>query len=53
MINKQADAIIALINNLYDIPCDIIPIDSISENNIASLTYEYELGGFYVQSSCT
>ena len=43
LINKQADATIESINNLTDIPCDVITIDSISERSIASLMYEYEL----------
>ncbi|MDA7817556.1 glucose-6-phosphate isomerase [Sulfurimonas sp.] len=43
LINKQADATIESINNLNDIPCDVITIDSVSERSIASLMYEYEL----------
>ena len=43
LINMQADATIESINNLNDIPCDVITLDSISENSIASLMYEYEL----------
>lgn len=43
LINKQADATIESINNLSDIPCDVITIDSVSEKSIASLMYEYEL----------
>ena len=43
LINKQADATIESINNLNDIPCDVITIDSVSEKSIASLMYEYEL----------
>lgn len=43
LINKQADATIASINNLNDIPCDVITIDSVSEKSIASLMYEYEI----------
>lgn len=43
LINMQADATIESINNLNDIPCDVITIDSISESSIASLMYEYEL----------
>jgi glucose-6-phosphate isomerase len=43
LINKQADATIESINNLNDIPCDVLTIDSISEKSIASLMYEYEL----------
>ncbi|MBE0514602.1 glucose-6-phosphate isomerase [Sulfurimonas sp.] len=43
LINEQADATIESINNLGDIPCDVITIDSVSENSIARLMYEYEL----------
>jgi len=43
LINMQADATIEAINNLNDIPCDVITIDSISEGAIAGLMYEYEL----------
>lgn len=43
LINKQADATIESINNLNDIPCDVITIDGVCENSIASLMYEYEL----------
>lgn len=43
LINKQADATIESINNLNDIPCDVITIDGVSEKSIASLMYEYEL----------
>ena len=43
LINKQADATIESINNLNDIPCDVITIDGVSEHAIASLMYEYEL----------
>ena len=43
LINKQADATIESINNLNDIPCDVITIDGVSERSIANLMYEYEL----------
>ena len=43
LINKQADATIESINNLNDIPCDVITIDGVCESAIASLMYEYEL----------
>ncbi len=43
LITMQADATIESINNLKDIPCDVVTIDSISEKSIASLMYEYEL----------
>ncbi|MDB2562802.1 glucose-6-phosphate isomerase [Sulfurimonas sp.] len=43
LINKQADATIASINSLNDIPCDVITIEGVSEKAIAGLMYEYEL----------
>jgi len=43
LINMQADATVEAINNLNDIPCDVITIDDVSESAIASLMYEYEL----------
>ena len=43
LINKQADATVEALNNLHDIPCDVISIDGIHEKSIASLMYEYEL----------
>lgn len=43
LINLQADATIEAINNINDIPCDVLIIDSINEQSIASLMYEYEL----------
>jgi glucose-6-phosphate isomerase len=43
LINMQADATIEAINNLNDIPCDVITIDAVCESAIASLMYEYEL----------
>ncbi|MCF6339863.1 MAG: glucose-6-phosphate isomerase [Sulfurimonas sp.] len=43
LINTQADATIESINNLNDIPCDVITIDGVSERSIANLMYEYEL----------
>jgi glucose-6-phosphate isomerase len=43
LINKQADATIEAINNLHDIPCDVITIDGMCESAIAALMYEYEL----------
>jgi len=43
LINKQADATIESINNLGDIPCDVITIDGVCERAIAGLMYEYEL----------
>lgn len=43
LINKQADATIESINNLNDIPCDVITINGVCESAISSLMYEYEL----------
>lgn len=43
LINKQADSTIESINNLDDIPCDVITIDAVDEKSIAALMYEYEL----------
>lgn len=43
LINMQADATIEALNNLHEIPCDVITIDSINERSIAALMYEYEL----------
>jgi glucose-6-phosphate isomerase len=43
LINMQADATIEAINNLNDIPCDVITIDAVCESAIAGLMYEYEL----------
>lgn len=43
LINKQADATIESINNLQDIPCDVITISGVSERSCAGLMYEYEL----------
>jgi len=43
LINMQADATIEAINNLDDIPCDVITIDAVCESAIAGLMYEYEL----------
>ncbi|MBT5935151.1 glucose-6-phosphate isomerase [Sulfurimonas sp.] len=43
LINKQADATIESINSLGDIPCDVITIEGVNEQAIASLMYEYEL----------
>jgi len=43
LINEQADATIESINNLKDIPCDVITIDGVTESSIAGLMYEYEL----------
>lgn len=43
LINEQADATIQALNDLNDIPCDVISMDGVDEYSIASLMYEYEL----------
>lgn len=43
LINKQADATIESINNLNDIPCDVMTIDGVKERSISRLMYEFEL----------
>ena len=43
LINMQADSTIEALNNLNDIPCDVLTIDGVNESAIASLMYEYEL----------
>ena len=43
LINKQADATIASIKNLNDIPCDVITIDAVCESAVAGLMFKYEL----------
>ena len=43
LINMQADSTIEALNDLNDIPCDVITIDGVSEKSIASLMYRYEL----------
>ena len=43
LINMQADATIEVINELEEIPYDMIEIETISETSIAKLMYEYEL----------
>ncbi|WP_457746997.1 glucose-6-phosphate isomerase [Sulfurimonas sp.] len=43
LIKSQADATIEAIQNLNDIPCDVITIDGVCESAIAALMYEYEL----------
>ncbi|KAB7892678.1 glucose-6-phosphate isomerase [Poseidonibacter ostreae] len=43
LINEQADATIEAIQNLKDIPCDIITIEAQDEYNIGKLMYSYEL----------
>ena len=43
LIKSQADATIEAINNLGDIPCDVMHLRGVNEEVIASLMYEYEL----------
>ena len=43
LINHQADATIKAVQDLQDIPCDVITIDRVDEYNLARLMYGYEL----------
>lgn len=43
LINEQADSTIKAVEELQDIPCDIITIDKIDEFNIAKLMYTFQL----------
>jgi glucose-6-phosphate isomerase len=43
LINEQADATIEALNDLGDIPCDVISMNGVDEYSIAALMYEYEL----------
>ena len=43
LINHQADATIEALENLQDVPCDVIMIDRVDELNIAKLMYPYQL----------
>lgn len=43
LIEEQANATIASIKNISDIPCDVITIDKVNEYNIASLMYNFQL----------
>jgi glucose-6-phosphate isomerase len=43
LINKQADSTIEAIQQLKDIPCDVITIESQDEYNIGKLMYSYKL----------
>jgi glucose-6-phosphate isomerase len=43
LINMQADATIEAINDLKDIPCDVITIERVDEYNIAKLMFGYQL----------
>ncbi len=43
LINKQADSTIQAVEELQDIPCDIITIDKIDEFNISKLMYTFQL----------
>jgi len=43
LINEQADATIQALNDLNDIPCDVISMNGVDEYSIAALMYEYEL----------
>lgn len=43
LIENQANATIQAIQNLKDIPCDVITIEKVDEYNIAKLMYTYQL----------
>ncbi|SFV51883.1 Glucose-6-phosphate isomerase [hydrothermal vent metagenome] len=43
LIENQANATIQAIENLKDIPCDVIIIDKVDESNIAKLMFNYQL----------
>ena len=43
LIENQANATIQAIQNIKDIPCDVITIDKVDEYNIASLMFNYQL----------
>ncbi|CAC9455768.1 Glucose-6-phosphate isomerase (EC 5.3.1.9) [uncultured Gammaproteobacteria bacterium] len=43
LLNKQADAIIQLVEEQADIPCDVVTISTVDEYNIAKLMFTYQL----------
>jgi len=43
LIEEQANATITAIENISDIPCDVITIDKVDEYNIASLMFNFQL----------
>jgi len=43
LIEAQANATIEAIENMSDIPCDVITIDKVDEYNIASLMFNFQL----------
>jgi glucose-6-phosphate isomerase len=43
LLDNQANATIQAIENLQDIPCDVITIDKVDEYNIAGLMFTYQL----------
>jgi glucose-6-phosphate isomerase len=43
LINHQADATIQAVQELKDIPCDVITINEVNEYNLARLMFSYEL----------
>ncbi|MEA2016807.1 MAG: glucose-6-phosphate isomerase [Campylobacterota bacterium] len=43
MINHQADATIAAVEDLKNIPCDVITIDKVDEFNIGKLMFTFQL----------
>jgi glucose-6-phosphate isomerase len=43
LINYQADATIKAVQDLKDIPCDVITIEKVDEFNLGNLMFSYEL----------
>jgi glucose-6-phosphate isomerase len=43
LITKQADATIEALDNLQDVPFDVITIEKVDEYNLAKLMYSYQL----------
>ena len=43
LIENQANSTIKVVQNLKDIPCDVITIDKVNEYNIAKLMFGYQL----------
>ncbi len=43
LTNYQADSTIKIVQNLKDVPCDVITIEKVDEYNLAKLMFTYEL----------
>lgn len=43
LINHQADSTIKAIEELKDVPCDVITIDRVDESNIAKLMFSFQI----------